>query len=250
MPADVQAPHLLLGDLLAFLVEFGVEFCSDGQSARRACAREVVECDLVGPKRHSLPVLADLAEEAVLDGVPLGGAGGIVTDGDAQAMSIAELLLQITLEDPAARAICTTGVGEDEQLACSGVVLLPAALDGIHGESGGLAGGAEHDGAGVAAQVIDAIGQRDALGIGEEVVIVDFRGLSPPGPAGILEVADQLPLFAIDADDGEVCGLEAATLGVDRLELAIAARTIAGFSPESRFDVLAVRLERELHLAQ
>jgi hypothetical protein len=169
-------------------------------------------------------------------------------------MSIAELLLQITLEDPAARAICTTGVGEDEQLACSGVVLLAAAappvLDGIHGESGGLAGGAEHDGAGVAAQVIDAIGQRDALGIGEEVVIVDFRGLSPPGPAGILEVADQLPLFAIDADDGEVCGLEAATLGVDRLELAIAARTIAGFSPESRFDVLAVRLERELHLAQ
>src|ERR1035441_3577489 len=167
MPADVQAPHLLLGDLLAFLVEFGVEFCSDGQSARRACAREVVECDLVGPKRHSLPVLADLAEEAVLDGVPLGGAGGIVTDGDAQAMSIAELLLQITLEDPAARAICTTSVGEDEQLACSGVVLLAAAappvLDGIHGESGGLAGGAEHDGAGVAAQVIDAIGQRDAL---------------------------------------------------------------------------------------
>jgi hypothetical protein len=44
----------------------------------------------VAAERAALPVLADLAEESVLDGIPLRGAGGIVTDRDADAVRVAE----------------------------------------------------------------------------------------------------------------------------------------------------------------
>ena len=39
-------------------------------------------------QRLAGPLLADLAKESVLDRVPLGGAGGIMTDGHAQLVGI------------------------------------------------------------------------------------------------------------------------------------------------------------------
>ena len=49
-----------------------------------------VEHGLVALERLASPVLADLTEEAMLDGVPLGGAGGVVADGDGEPEAIAE----------------------------------------------------------------------------------------------------------------------------------------------------------------
>jgi hypothetical protein len=49
-------------------------------------------------------VLADLAKEAVLDRVPFGGAGRIMTDRDAQLVGIDQFFLQSELPSPAARA--------------------------------------------------------------------------------------------------------------------------------------------------
>ena len=39
------------------------------------------------------PVIADLAEQAVLDGIPLGSARWVMTDGDLDAERIDQLLL-------------------------------------------------------------------------------------------------------------------------------------------------------------
>jgi hypothetical protein len=38
---------------------------------------------------NSSPVLADLAEQAMLDGIPFRGTGRVVTDGDAESQAIA-----------------------------------------------------------------------------------------------------------------------------------------------------------------
>ena len=44
------------------------------------------------------PVLADLAEQEMVDGVPLGGAAGIVTDGDLEVVRVGEARLESILE--------------------------------------------------------------------------------------------------------------------------------------------------------
>lgn len=251
MGADVEQFHLLVGRLLTFLVDFGVELRGHSQSGFGLGRRDVVQGHLVGLERHALPVLADRAEQSMLDGVPFGGSGRIVADGHAQAMFVAQPLLQVAFEDPAAGAVCPTGVGEDEQFPGLGVVLLavaaPPVLDGIDCKFGSLPRSAHHDHAGVAADVVDPVGQRHALGIGGEIVVVDLPALAPPGPAAIFEVADELAFFAIDADDRQICGLELPALGRNGQELPIAPGPIAPLALEAGLDVLPIGLEREVH---
>ena len=81
-------------------------------------------------------------------------------------------------------------------------------------------------------------------------MIVDLAGFAPPGGAVVFEVADQFALFAIDADDRCVCVLELATFGFDDHELSISSGAIPALTLATRFDVLAVGLEREVHVVQ
>ena len=62
-------------------------------------------------------------------------------------------------------------------------------------------GGADDHEAAVGGQVVDAVGDGDAVGLGAEVVVVDGVRGSFPSRAVILEVANQFTLFGIDADD-------------------------------------------------
>ena len=254
MSADTQQLHLLVGDLLSLLVGFGVELGSDGKACAGPGGGDIVEDGVIGLERHPLPVPADLAEQAVFDRVPFRGSGRVVTDGDAQSVTITELLLQIAQPDPGARAIGTTGIGQDKKLGRTGIVFAAAAappvLDGIDGECGRFAGGSHDHRTGVAAHVVDAIGESYAQGIRGEVMVVHFFGLAPQGPAAVFEAADQLPFLAIAADDGQVGRLELAALGIDVHELPIASGPVPALVPETGFDVLAVRPEREPHLPQ
>ena len=93
MSADTQQLHLLVGDLLPLLVGFGVELSSDGQAGAGPGGRDIVEDGFIALERHPLPVPADLAEQSMLDRIPFGGSGRVVTDGDAQSVTITELLL-------------------------------------------------------------------------------------------------------------------------------------------------------------
>ena len=67
MSEDTQQLHLFVGDLLSLLLKFGVELGSDGQAGAGAGGGDIVEDGVIGFERHSLPVPADLAEQAVLD---------------------------------------------------------------------------------------------------------------------------------------------------------------------------------------
>ena len=54
---------------------------SHGEASLGRGGTDTVERGLVAVEGASRPVLADLGEESVFDGIPFGGAGRIVTDG-------------------------------------------------------------------------------------------------------------------------------------------------------------------------
>jgi len=69
--------------------EVGLDFESGGGCG----GAKVVEDGLVAVEWSAGPVLADLAEQPVLHGVQFRRAGGIVADGDGEAMAVAESVL-------------------------------------------------------------------------------------------------------------------------------------------------------------
>ena len=88
---------------------------------------------------------------------------------------------------------------------------MPATSDGVGGEGCRVMRDAYEDRAAVGEQIIDTIRDRDANGIGTEIVIIDAHGRAIPLDAIVLEVADQFSLFGIDADDGKPLALKACT---------------------------------------
>ena len=70
-----------------------------GLSIRRANGLE--HC-FVAVEGFGGPVLGDLGEQPVLDGIPLGGSGRVVSDGDGDAEGIADLSLKSDLPGPGA----------------------------------------------------------------------------------------------------------------------------------------------------
>src|SRR6202140_4401653 len=85
------------------------------------------------------PVLADEGEEAVLDFVPLAGAGRQVADHDVEAELVGQLL-QFAFPQPHPRAVAAAAVGGDEQAGCLGVARttdgLPPLADAVHRKGG------------------------------------------------------------------------------------------------------------------
>ena len=90
-------------------------------------------------------------------------------------------------------------------------VAFPPTSDGVRGEGGGVMRDTHKNRTSVGEQVIDTVRNRDANGIGTEVVIVDAHGRAIPLDAIVFEIADQFSFFGIDADDGKPLALEAGT---------------------------------------
>jgi len=184
----------------------------------------------------------------MLDGIPFGGAGGIVSDGNGEAEGIAQLSLDFGLPGPGSAAIAATGVRQDQQLGNTAPTTRPFAFppggDGMGGEGWRIVRDADADSAAVVRWVVNAVGDADAAGIGAEVVIVHQNGRAVPFSSPVLESADQFAFFAVHANDGKTLSLEASPQGVDMLELLIAVRAGLGG------DLLAVDAQREIHLVQ
>ena len=100
--------------------------------------------------------------------------------------------------------------------------------DGMSREGGGVMGDADHDGAAIGEQIIDAVRDGDASGVGAEVVIVDPAGRQIPARPGIFEIADQSAFFGIDANDGETAVLKSVPQIAEVEELMVAIGTVVG----------------------
>ena len=83
--------------------------------------------------------------------------------------------------------------------------------NGVGGEGCGVMRDAYENRASVGEQVIDTVRDRDADGIGTEVVVIDAHRCAVPLDAIVLEVADQFSSFGIDADDRKALALKAGT---------------------------------------
>ena len=76
--------------------------------------------------------------------------------------------------------------------------------------------------------IVDAIRNGDADGIGAEVMIENAAGATFPTTAWVAEVPYQFTLFGIHADDGQVTTLEAVAQIGEVFELKVAMGTVAG----------------------
>src|SRR5438046_10146717 len=89
---EVESCHLPLGHLDALWIGVGVEFTADGQAGLGRGTGDHVDYGEAAGERRCAPVLRDVTEEAVLDLVPLRGAGRIMADLEKQAGLVGEPL--------------------------------------------------------------------------------------------------------------------------------------------------------------
>ena len=74
----------------------------------------------------------------------------------------------------------------------------------------------------VGQHVEQPVGRRPVQGVAEEVVSVDLVGLLPPGDTGVLEVADQLLLLRVHAEDRQALLPEGSDEPLEEDELLLA----------------------------
>jgi len=89
--------HVSKGDPATGWIVTPNEGCSHAQAGGCLGGTDVVEYGVVAVERPTCPVLANLAEEPVLDGVPFRGARRIVAHGDGECEVVGELCLQEVL---------------------------------------------------------------------------------------------------------------------------------------------------------
>src|SRR6266849_6705847 len=116
MPGQRKLCHFLSRYLFAFFVLLAQQTSTHLQSRRSRGGTNVVEGRLKALQGLARPILADLAEHTVFNGIPFRGTRGIEADRDGKPMGIYELLLQVV--GPAARtsAVAAARVGQDKQL--------------------------------------------------------------------------------------------------------------------------------------
>ena len=200
-----EVAHLRLGDdeagLIASLIELGL----DAQPGGRAGVADQLDEGLEGAERTPAPVLRDVAEEPVLDLVPLARARREVRDVDAEAQVVGQALQRGL---PAARpiAVAAAGVGGDVERVGRRVRLpshhRPPLANRRDGEGRRVVVAADADPGFVARHVVDAVRNRLADRVAGKVVDAHPLGLAgrlPLAPA-ILEIADQFLLLRVDRD--------------------------------------------------
>jgi hypothetical protein len=167
-----------------------------------------------------------MAEQAVLDLVPLRRAGRIVAYADGQSRLVGQLL-QFDFPEPNPRAVGASAVGGDHQGIAFGVSLashrLAPAANGVDGEFRGVVIDADADATGVRADVVDSVGNGFAELLVDEVVHVDlvWTALRTIVAAAVLVGADQFLLLRVDRDHRLTGGLKGFDLCVDMFELSV-----------------------------
>src|SRR5258708_22562009 len=107
---DREGGHLLDRDLDAGLVLRVHQGALHAQARLRRGGPDEVQDGFVGLEGDSRPVLTDLAEESVLDRVPLRGAAWVVGHGDGETVRVAETVLEEVLPSAAPVAVAPARV--------------------------------------------------------------------------------------------------------------------------------------------
>ena len=185
----------------------------------------------------------------MLDLVPLARAWRKVTHRDAQPRGVGELL-QLHLPQPTATAVGTAPVGRDQQpprlRIRHAAHLQPPPPERLHGEYGGVVILPDAHPAAVTGHVVDAVRNRLAERLVDEIVYLDplRLPLRTPLPAPVAILSNQLLFLGVNRNYWLPQGLEGAPPPVDMLELRIAVRMLGAFQR------LAVGLQAVAQLVQ
>ena len=168
----------------------------------------------------------------MLDRIPFGRAGGIVSNGNGQGKGVSQLGLEFGFPGMTAATVAAAGVGQNEQLAgtaiAGGTFLMPPMSNGMSGKGGGIVGNANHQSTAVFHNIVNPIRNSNPDGIGSEVVIIDATRGGFPTAARIFKIADEFAFFAVHADDGKMTALEAVAQFGEIFELKVAVGTRIG----------------------
>jgi len=194
MVGDIQGSHHFLGDFDALLIDLGYPMGYHPQTRLGGGLAQILQNGLISTQRTAGPGPADLAEKAMLNGVPLATTRRIMTNRYFQTEAIRDLFLQLLLEEFPARAIAAPTVGVQQQTGRSGkagghLVFAPVRPI-VHRELGGVGGLAYLDGAQVVGQIIEAIRDGFARSLTGKVRDVAPLGLLTPDTPRVFEVAD------------------------------------------------------------
>src|SRR5665213_2995117 len=213
------------------VIETGVDLEAGGGRGR------AVEVDdrLPRDQRLPAPVHRDVREQAVLDPVPLRRSRRQVADVDLKPGLLREGL-QLDLPQSDAVAVGPAAVGGDLQAGGVRVAhlaeVLPPPADRVDRELRSVVIDPDVHPALIRGDVIDAIRARFTELLVLEVVHADQLGLAlgAPFPPGVLEIADQLLLFAVDRDDRLTVLQRLAAGRVDPPELQITIGMLAALT--------------------
>jgi hypothetical protein len=97
--------------------------------------------------------------------------------GYGQGKGIGQLRLQLSFPGVTTATVATTGIGQNEQLAGTAIagatLLVPPMSDRVSGKSGSVVGNPDHHSPAIFGDIVNAVRNGNARGIGAEVVIID-----------------------------------------------------------------------------
>lgn len=152
-------------------------------------------------------------------------------DGKNEAEGVGKLRLQFRFPGTGASTVTAAGIAKDEKLAGAWIApdafLAPPMGNGVNGKGWCVMRDTDGDRAAIGQQIVDAIRDGDAGGVGAEIMIVDQDGCQIPSCARIVETSDQFALLGVDADNGMALASKsvAKITDVEELIVAIGART-------------------------
>jgi len=76
-----------------------------------------------GAQRTARPGLADFAEQAMFNRVPLGGSRWLMANRHRQPQPIRQFFLKVVFPDATAGTVGTPAIGFNEQVGCAGKAL-------------------------------------------------------------------------------------------------------------------------------
>ena len=106
---------MIRGGLEAAGIVTTVEVRGDLEAGLGSGGAGEIEDLLVGDERLTSPISRDLGEEAMLDGIPFGSAGGIVGNRDSESERVGQLRLEFCFPSVTTAAVTATRVGENEK---------------------------------------------------------------------------------------------------------------------------------------
>src|SRR5260370_1073921 len=225
---DVEFGELLIGDFPPLFIGGGIQLGIDLEPCFGRRGADQVDHHLIRLQRLPLPIPGHVAEQPMLDLVPLAGPRWEMTDLDLQPGLIAQPL-QLDFPQAAAAAVTAPAVGRDQQPRRAGgsppPQARPPAPACLDRELRRVAADAHADPALVVPQVVGPARHRLALARVGEVVRIDLPRLAlrPPGSPRGLEGPQRLLLRGIDRDRWLPPALLGADAAVDVPQLRPAA---------------------------